>query len=237
VSIPDESTEGRTPPLRIHHILIATTATAVFLSITRTLERHDVFGFTSFIRSNLGVLYAVCTSLALTGIGLGFYWRTKGVRFFNQPGHWLLVKQSLGGWILLVAAYSVATTSLGIGLHPGNVVGVFSFGTALAGTGICFFAAWRIADSAWWRALFAIEGLIGIGIFIWPHLLWFSPIVFGITQLGMRVLLLALLFAVAITDRKSRRERDWLHWLGVFIYITIYVAAIAADIGLLGLPK
>jgi hypothetical protein len=31
--------------------------------------------------------------------------------------------------------------------------------------------------------------------------------------------------------------RDWLPWLGVSIYITIYVVAIAADIGLLGLPK
>lgn len=228
---------SKTPPLRIHHLLAAMTVTAVFLSITRVLEQHDVYGFASFIRSNLGVLYAVCTSLALTGIGLGFYWRTKGVRFFNQPGHWLLVKQSLGVWILLIAAYSVATTSLEIGPHPGNVIGVFSFGTALAGICICFFAAWRIADSVWWRTLFAIEGLIGIGIFVWPLILQFSPMMFGVAQLGMRALLLTLLVVVSITDRKAVRERDWPHWLGVFIYLTIYVAAIAADIGLLGLPK
>jgi hypothetical protein len=232
-----QSAPTKIPPLRIHHILIATTVTAVFLSITRTLERQDVLGFASFIRSNLGVLYAVCTSLALTGIGIGCYWRANGITFFHQPGHWLLVKKSLGIWILLLAAYSVATTSLGTGVHPGSVIGVFSLGTALAGVGISIFAALRIADSVWWKTLFTVEAVVAVGTFLWPLLLQFSPAVYGVTQLGMRAILLTLLVTVIVTDRNAHRERDWPHWLGVFIYITIYVAAIAADIGLVGLPK
>jgi hypothetical protein len=225
------------PPLRIHHILAATTVTAVFLSLAKVVERHDHFGGASFVQTNLGIAYAIATSLALTGVGFGIYWRRLGVRFFHQPGHWLLIKKALGIWMVIAASYLLVAEPLGIIWRPNTVISLTNFAVIPASMGISLWAALQIADTASWRIYFIVDGFMVIVYFALTFLFSQWPLAFGVFSLAERGILLTLLLSAALADKRSQRTRDWAHWLGVFIYITIYVAAIAADIGLLGLPK
>ena len=183
---PLASSGSELPPLRIHHILVATAVTAVFMSIAQTLRRDDIGGVYSFIASGLGVIYAVCGSVALTAVGFGLIWRQKGIAFFHQPGHWLLVTLALGGWV-----GGLITFFLNRPPASGNTVGglflVCFYGLRLAMIGVDFWAAWRVGDTPWWRFLFVLQGSMIITRFALP-LLSPSSILFAYVSSGIQLL-------------------------------------------------
>src|SRR5262245_66378584 len=127
------------------------TVAAVFLSFAKVVERHDHFGLASSIQTNVGIVYAVTTSLALTGLGFGIYWRRLGARFFHQPGHWLLIKKALGLWIVAAASYLYVAERLGILVRPNTAISLTNFAVIPASMFISFWAALRIADTLCWR--------------------------------------------------------------------------------------
>lgn len=70
------------PSLRIHHILVATTVTALFLSVSYELRRNNVYGLSSYLASSRGIVMTIATGLAVTIVGFGFVWRHHGLSFF-----------------------------------------------------------------------------------------------------------------------------------------------------------
>jgi len=92
------------PPLRIHHIMVATAVVAVLLSISQFLRQSNTLGLSTFVASGQGILMTISAGLAATLTGFGFVWRRHGHSYFDQPGHWLLLGQSLMISIFVVAA-------------------------------------------------------------------------------------------------------------------------------------
>jgi hypothetical protein len=221
------------PPLRVHHILVATAATSVFMWFAQVLERRDIIGLSDFIGSSMGVTYCIATALALTTLGFALYWRRAGSAFFHQPGHWLLVEQALGVWIFPVALLGLVGPSSTPNPTYTPLVGLFFVGLNLAVGGINFWAAWRVADTRSWKVLFALAGAIVAGSFVWRIFFRRSPYLLALVSLITAVLLFIALLAAVIGDR-SHRARDWPHWLGVFIRIAgLLVAIVPQFVGLI----
>jgi hypothetical protein len=214
------------PPLRIHHILVATAVTAVYLSFAQALKQNDIGGFSSFVASGTGLMYAISTPLAVTAVGFGLYWKLRGIRFFHQPGHWLLVTQAFEVWIILLAALALINRSAAEGILLGRFVGLFFFVLDLAVIAIDLWAAWRVADTSWWRLMFVFKALMILDMFAIQFVLRTSPHLYAYANLATDMLVFALLVSAACADRLSRRQRDWPHWFGVFTSVAVYAVAI-----------
>ena len=107
---------------------------------------------------------------------------------------------------------------------------------AACGITVDLYTVGRIADAAWLRVLFVVEGLINVAVFVVPILAFRSAYLFAYVFFGMQLLVLVLLATAAIADRRSGRYRDWPHWLGVFIDLAVFVVAIVPQIaGLISL--
>lgn len=216
------------PPLRLHHLLVAVAVTSVMMWFAQSVQRHDVVGLSAFIGSGAGVVYCIVTALALTLVGLGVHWRRTGVAFFHQPGHWLLVEQSMGIWIVLVAAFGLLSQPMAGTTNGWPFIALFLVGLNLIVVGISFWVAWRIADTWPWKLFFLIEGVFVIGSFVLPYFLRQLPMLFATLRLGTSLLGFVALLAAAIRDRRSLRNRDWAHWVGVFIRVGSYVIVLVS---------
>jgi hypothetical protein len=209
------------PPLRIHHLMLATTVAAVLLSVNELLRRSDVLGISQFITSGYGALYTIVTALAATMVMLGIYWRVIGRGFFDQPGHWLIVKQALG-----VGFYVAVAAAAAMRLFDPNATGTlpistYMFFTTIATLVISVWATFKVADSTAWRLWFVFYG---IQMLLWafigllgPEAMW----IMRVTSSGF----LALLIIAAVGDRLRGRVRDWPHWLGVAMQFVMLVSA------------
>jgi hypothetical protein len=213
------------PPLRIHHILATTLVAAVLLSIHEVLREHDVLGLSQFFRSAQGIAYTLATAIACSFVLIGCWWRHKGVPFFHQPGHWLLVSQSVALGSFLFAAVAALFWSRDTALFPYPLWMFWFVATHLLAAGINFWAAFRVADSLGWRLLFVISGAMALVMAITP-LVYLHSLYLYIYWLGGMATTI-LLVGAAITDRRTRRRRDWPHWTAVALQLTLSIVAIA----------
>jgi hypothetical protein len=93
--------------LRLHHIFALTAVMSVMLGISG--PRYN-FGqraaqippLMQVAMTGWGVLHSILTSVAITAVGYGIALRRRGVPFFNQPGHWLMVDISATTVITLI---------------------------------------------------------------------------------------------------------------------------------------
>ena len=88
----DESRE--LPPIRIHHFLAWTAVMAVMLAAQRAWQFGGAAGMPSALQTKIiamGTVGSVLSSLAVTIVLFGVYWRRIGLPFFTEPGQWLLV--------------------------------------------------------------------------------------------------------------------------------------------------
>ena len=213
------------PRLRIHHLLVATAVVAVLLAAAMVSRDSKSFGLVDLVESGMGVVVAISTGLAVTVVAFGVHWLRAGFRFFDQPGHWLLLEQSF-----LVGLFVMAGVSGLLHLAPGDtlndvLMGVnIVYGSLLQLVSFCLslWAAQKIADSRWWRAVFLIDA--GTWAAVWIAQLvgstLFSIVVF---QFGPMVSVVAVAVA-AWQDLRLRRPRDWAHWLGATLRIGSYTA-------------
>src|SRR5690348_4127435 len=95
MSSSETSGRPRTPPLRIHHILILTAVAAVLLSVTHLLRQQDYLNLSQMFSSSWGAVFTITIAIDVTLVMLGFAWRRRGYAFFDMPGHWLLLTHSL----------------------------------------------------------------------------------------------------------------------------------------------
>jgi hypothetical protein len=94
--VTDESTDTPTdspsprpgpPPLRIHHILLATAVTAVALSLQKWLLPAGGFEPDNVLDGASRIWSTISTSLAFTAVGFTIAWRRAGYPFLRSPGH------------------------------------------------------------------------------------------------------------------------------------------------------
>ena len=213
------------PRLRIHHLLVATAVVAALLAAAMISRDSESFGLAQFVESGMGVVVAISTGLAVTVVAFGIYWHRAGFRFFHQPGHWLLLEQAL-----LVGLFVMAGVGGLLQLAPGDALNevlmgvniVYGFLLQLVSFCLSLWAARKIADSRWWRAVFLIDAGTWAAV-------WFSQLV-GLAMFSLVVLQLAPMasvVAVAVAawqDRRLRRPRDWAHWLGATLRLAGYGA-------------
>jgi hypothetical protein len=155
----------------------------------------------------------ITAGLAATFTGFGFVWRRHGYSYFNQPGHWLLVAQSLMISVFLMAALIHAMRLPDNDAVISAATGVFVVLLNVVVIGLNLWAAKKIADSIPWTLIFLIDGFTVVGIF---GIAWLvSPDFVPVVIWGAPVATFLLLLLAAWGDRRDHIRRDWPHWLGV----------------------
>jgi hypothetical protein len=216
------------PRLRIHHILVWTAVTALWLTLARLVfdRFRDSAGVQlSMMQFNLlaaAVVYGAATAVS----GLGIYWRLRGLAFFTQPGHWVACWLTLGifwtvsanllaYWQMQAVVESSAQDWL-LWLVFNSWIHFFAVGACLLSLAIwaADTRAWRILFVGWAicrcvpRLLVAVgwgRTLASIGVPWWTVTQQFVP--------------LALLFFAGLSDFRDRHavHRHWSHWAGILV--------------------
>ncbi len=199
----DEPATPRTdlPPLRIHHLLAWTAVTGIMLAGQQGNSfqnaqmpfelpewwRHAVLG--------VSALGAMMSAAAVTVVLFGLYWRRHGVRFFYQPGHWLLVATA----VLACASFIVMPIAqLASGDQPWVVL-VTSLALLVFAVGLNIYIARKQCTTARWRYVFIAKAVASLIAFV-----------------GQLVTVIVLLRAMR-GDRREELSRDWAHWSGVIL--------------------
>jgi hypothetical protein len=210
------------PPLRIHHLLVMTAIAAVLLSVNELLRRDDVMGTAQFITSGIGVVYTNATAIALTLVVFGVSWRFDGRAFFDLPGHWLLVKQSLSVGIFIAIVATGSLRALGLDDLENAPMYAYIVFANVGMIGVSIWVAWKVADSFAWRLWFILYGLEMPAIWLFASMGQLSETHIRL----MPVILLIVLMLAGIGDKAASRVRDWPHWLAVGMQAVLLASAI-----------
>jgi hypothetical protein len=207
------------PPLRIHHFLVVTAVAAVLLSVVAGLRRNETAAMIGFFQSGFSVVYTLTTSLAITLVLYGIWWRLEGRAFFDQPGHWLLVERSLA--IMTIVLASVVA----LGDWAEHVlISMWTLIMSLILSGVNLWAAFRVADTWWWRFVFLFGSVM---VVVMPWLPGFVAVTtIPAVMVGNSAIAVILLLSAAAADQVASRPRDWPHWVGVFLRVAISIGGL-----------
>jgi hypothetical protein len=188
--------------LRLHHLLVLTAVMAVFLAIngpernyaSATYKPPEFFRIVSL---SLATAHTLLSAVALTALGYGIAWYHRGMRFFDQPGHWLLVDISIGA--LLYVVPSIAFRSgVAIGMA---YIGLLFLAIVLVKMLFEIYLGMKKCRERRWKSVFYVKAI--------------ANLIFG---LGSFFELLAMIYALRV-DRKSQSVRDQGHWCGVWLQL------------------
>jgi hypothetical protein len=206
------------PPLRIHHYLAWMATTAVLISVTMWFDRTARNGPPIEERVIIGslILGAVAISGALTCAGWGFYWRKRGYAFPKEPGDWLTT------WIAACVAALLAVLAgiFTVFFIEEDWLSAFYFFGGFAIYATWFLVALRGAihysDTVAWRVFFSLLSVL--------------PIIAGLTSLTIAACsLLACLCWAGWNDRRHNNYRNWTHWFGMAVTLSLACALIGVD--------
>ena len=107
--------------LRLHHLFTLTAVMALLLALSgpRSVRGFETPPLVEFIMNGVGVLYTIASSVAITIVIYGLAWKRKGYRFFDQPGHWLMVEITLQQLLYLIPALILP----GWAIYEGQIAG------------------------------------------------------------------------------------------------------------------
>jgi hypothetical protein len=214
----------RTPPLRIHHILVLTAVAAVLMSVTHLLRQQDYLNLSQMFSSSWGAVFTISIAIDVTLVMLGFAWRRRGYSFFDMPGHWLLLTHSLSIGFFLAVAVALALRALGdnhVEMGPVGPIIVYSTIVQLASIVLNGYAAWKIADTLSWRIFFSFEAIRSVSVFA---IRYFFPVSMWFVLVPLQYLPFVFLLIAAISDGIKRRPRDWPHWVGVVLPCILHIS-------------
>lgn len=226
----------RPPRLGIIHLLAWTAATAVLLKFSMAMEMLGDRGMDSMSPElDIAVqayrfMYSAAHAAGIVGSGVLLLARIRRRPGRFQPGHWLVLVETLArllrllSWGLCVVLAETAGVTRGA-LFPWIPV-VFGL-VAILYSGGYFYAAVAFRGGKRWRICLGV--LAGVGLM---GGLWYVGIaVLGSPRwsfdfpLGSLIVGLFLLVAVVV-DLCGGPRRDWLHWLGVGIVATDVLLAV-----------
>ena len=223
------------PQFGILHLLLWIAATAVLLKLFMWLScqfAQQLSPVQYWIGQFSQTACAIVIASALVGSGVLLRLRCYRMLRKLQPGHWLLLMATLGfiiEWILplpflFVSDRSMAATAVSYLVNVGFYVEI---GLSAAAFGYAYFhlrdtPLWKIVIGAKWigaMAAIALRVFFFVANLLPPALT--SPLASGqITGWCSTVwtaAVLVLLLSAAASDLRNRRDRDWVHWLGVAV--------------------
>ena len=205
----DEALRGSVPAPQWLHLLLWSVLSLIFVA---TYQRG--LGASSpgdqLLRQVAQWGFAMTSAAAITGLYvLGTGARSKQV--FRQPGHWMLL--IAGGTSIVLVVFSLLLRSAGPLL--GGLMTVVAFLFYLG-------AGW--ANRGVWRLMF----LMGAGICIvdFFHLFSFPGPEPNVRYSFGTVAQPSLHLVMVVVACAKPRDHDWLHWLGVLIYIAGLAASV-----------
>lgn len=213
------------PPLRIHHILIWTAVVAVFVAVHMTLRR--IGSLDGVVFALMDLVDTLPQALAMGVLMTGLLWRHRGLPFFDEAGHWLLLVlvvhllQSTLQAILFASRWNASSPGavdqllwLGIEGIPPLAIGYMLLGPAR-----------RASDTIYWKLCCYSAGILALlPLYYFAFQFSARPIAVNYTYALWCVRLLAALGALACyvramrNDSRRHRSRHWSHWWGAALW-------------------
>jgi hypothetical protein len=221
--------------LRLHHFFALTAVMAVLLASRGPIRD---FGSRLALVPQLMhkfmlfwvIVHSILTSVAVTIVAYGLAWRRQGIRFFDQPGHWLLVE------IATTTVFALLQQLANRAMFESRSSGDFEVTQTkmLAITVISsIFVVFRVALNIYigvkkchqrrWSRVFYFKALATLWRFVG------SPLVRAILSPGWSTILLnfgdllvlVMLSLATLIDRREGVRRDVLHRWGVIIQFAL----------------
>jgi hypothetical protein len=203
------------PRWRLHHFFALTAVAAILLAIHG--PQPDYWAGTDvkppklmlMLMTAWTVVYVLLISVAVTAVAYGVIWHRKGLLFFDQPGHWLLVEIGIIGLFGLVPAVvyrwliaDMDITNDDFAMAAMLFTGFYSlFVAIIIPIALNIYIGLKKCREARWSVVFYIKA---------P-----ANLLFG---LGSVAVIIALLI-VANRDRRENVRRDSSHWCGVWLQL------------------
>jgi hypothetical protein len=226
----------RVPQFGILHLMIWTAVTAVLLKYFLTMEelQSQLLSQTPGERrlSVMRVLqsvHAIIFASTLVGSAILIRARCRTAKPF-QPGHWLVLLLAIGGVLQLISwpvgLYLAAASPQRFWLFAVENAVVAALTAAMY-----VIAVLQLRDARRWKILLgavALENVAAAVMIVVPLVAgsgYFSDLIFSswrwnrACSIAWPVALLVMLLAVAVSDLPRRALRDWLHWLGVGVFV------------------
>ena len=226
-------------PIGIKELLILTTLIAVAVGV----QQFIVYLQESYSES-IGSQAAMATNTILTAIELGvavsglifllLNWGRNGngcVPLFRAPGHWMLVMFGVTGplstlnraFVMYVILNDDGAMAFDRWMTLANVfsgaIGLIGVAIAVVGAILC----WKYSPWPWLAvfAMLAFRNLMWIALIAASNLVAssISPVAYYVVHVVMEsAIFLVLGFAIFLSFRRRVRY-DWIHWLGVFLFV------------------
>jgi len=209
------------PHFRLQHMFVLTAVMAVMLALqSPQTEFPEQFQISPLYRHFLmawGIVVAILNALAITVAGYGLYWRKRGGRFLEEPGHWLLLSMAIAALVSVVQVaglrllamftdVDLQTTQAGA-MTPEDWVAIIAtmlLSFASIGVHIGVNVYFGRKQSAWrWRWMFYLKAF---ALFLWV--------------IGMLAIVVCLVRTILL-DRRDGIHRDATHKCGAALELAI----------------
>jgi hypothetical protein len=157
-----------------------------------------------------GIIYTILAAAGVTSVAYGIAWRRQGVRFFHQPGHWLLV--DIGIFAVISSLMQLVVRIVWPRFDGGDVSssmsliwiinGISAVG-GIAHIGFNIYISLKKCHERRWKWAFAVKAIAVV-----------------VRVVGDLVLMLLLLRAARV-DRASKTPRDAMHWFGMWLQLAV----------------
>ena len=213
-STPEIQAEDNRTQLRLHHLFALTAVMAVLLAIqgpqrSTTSSQNSTPDVPLAFWAIWGTVFQIFEAVAVTVLAYGIVGYRRGLPFFNQPGHWILVEISVAvllGIPMSLIFRSVDVTQMRIGSWNMVLMLLFSLYSLLSlGLGrliLNVYLARKCIEKRWKRVFYAKA---------------FAALFFGFSDF----LVIAFTLAAARTDRRAQTQRDHSHWCSVVVQLAL----------------
>jgi hypothetical protein len=213
----------------LHHLFAFTAVLAVLLAIGGrqriwSTPQFEMPPFVGQLQQGFMFLSQFSSAVAITALGYGVARFRRGLAFFDQPGHWMLVEISLVAVLTLPTLLAnrlfdfTAPMKFGdLAMTVALAMGLYSFLFLVAGrVALNVYLTVAKCRESWWRNVFIAKAA--------------EPFTFG---LGAIAIIVLAVLAIR-KDRELELRRDGLHWCGVYVQLAVSVLTlVAALVGLL----
>lgn len=239
----DETTDASThlPRLGILHFLSWMFCTAVYLTISSRLHRHQQYlaEFTNDLQFFM-LFQSLAGGAAVTGaiVLIHARFRAGPPLLLPHPGHWLLLTSGSLSFFFLILYLAIDTLT---GILRVNDSQLLLYGFMQISFAVALMFAVLETQSLRWKiwiaAVVAVALLLGSGYFLsvchWPRLNlvmmgWRLVSTLTLVEYGLCIWLLVL----GTIDLAVGQRRDWLHWTGVGAYLGSQCGNLIWSIGL-----
>jgi hypothetical protein len=205
--------------LRLHHLFVLTAVMAVLLAINGPHRDYANANYEPppglrMLWLVVGIAHTILSAAALTALGYGIAWYRRGLRFFDQPGHWLLAEISLTALFGIVPSIGYRLVGRIDGPKPltmgDSQMEIFII---LMGYSVLVLVLGRIALNIYlgktkcnerhWKSVFYAKAL--------------ASVLFG---LGDLIIVVVTIYALR-ADSRHQVTRDAGHWCGVAIQLAL----------------